>query len=419
MVDVQQECAAVSWNSSVVTPVFAITNARVVLPDRIELGWTVLCRDGCILNAGPAAGVPLPGDALVEDARGSLLAPGFVDLHIHGCGENLVDDGPAALEALSSFLPRYGVTTFLPAVLPRMAGADASFVAELASARPQGARVAGLLLEGPFLCITGALPQEALGAPDLRRVRQLKEAAAPLPAVFAVSPEFPGLRDLLPEMTGGGIPAFITHTRAGVEDTQTAIELGARHATHFYDVFYAPPETDPGVRPTGAVEAILADERASVDFILDGEHVHPVAVKMALRCKGPGRVCLITDANRGAGLPPGKYDFGGRTVEFAHPGAPSRFTADHPELAGGLAGSGLTMDRAVRNAVRLLGVDTAQAIRMASTNPAAVLGLQTETGRIEPGLRADLVLLDDDLTPLKTWVAGNVVYDKAKGLDSM
>ncbi|MEJ5299004.1 MAG: amidohydrolase family protein, partial [Armatimonadota bacterium] len=406
-----------SWNSSVVTPVFAITNARVVLPDRIELGWTVLCRDGRILNAGPAAGVPLPGDALVEDARGALLAPGFVDLHIHGCGEHLVDDGPAALEALSSLLPRYGVTTFLPAVLPRPTGEDALFVAELASARPRGAQVAGLLLEGPFLSITGALPQEALGAPDLRRVRQLKEAAASLPAVFAVSPEFPGLRDLLPEMTGGGIPAFITHTRAGVEDTQTAIELGARHATHFYDVFYAPPETDPGVRPAGAVEAILADERVSVDFIVDGEHVHPVVVKMALRCKGPGRVCLITDANRGAGLPPGRYDFGGRTVEFAHPGAPARFTDEHPELAGGLAGSGLTMDGAVRNAVRLLGVDTAQAIRMASTNPAAVLGLQTETGRIEPGLSADLVLLDDDLTPLKTWVAGKCVYDKAQGLD--
>ncbi len=390
----------------------AITNARVALPDRLEPGWTVLCRDGVIAAAGPAQDVAVPEDAAVHDAAGALLAPGFVDLHIHGSGPYLVDDGPAALEALSALLPAYGVTLFLPAVLPRPEGEDVRFVAELAASRPAGARLAGLLLEGPFLSITGALPPEALGRPDAERVRRLKEAARPLRAVFAVSPEFPGIRDLLPLMTGGEAPAFITHTRAGVDDAQAAIDLGARHATHFYDVFQAPPETDPGVRPAGAVEAILADSRVSVDFILDGEHVHPVVVRMALQCKGPEKVCLVTDANRGAGLPPGRYDFGGRTVEFARPGGPARFAADHPDLPGALAGSGLTMDMAVRNAVRLLGVDVALAIRMASANPAAVLGLAQETGRIAPGLRADLVLLDDGLTPLRTWCGGRCVFDR-------
>ena len=162
-----------------------------------------------------------------------------------------------------------------------------------------------------------------------------------------------------------------------------------------------------GCVPAARSRAILADPRASVDFILDGEHVDPVAVRMALACKGPDRVCLVSDANRGAGLPPGRYRFGRHEVEFAYEGGPARFTAEHPAAPGALAGSGLTLDRAVRNAIELLGVDLPLAIRMASANPAGVLGLSERKGRIEAGLDADLVLLDRDLIPVKTWVGGH------------
>jgi N-acetylglucosamine-6-phosphate deacetylase len=151
----------------------------------------------------------------------------------------------------------------------------------------------------------------------------------------------------------------------------------------------------------------------TVDFILDGEHVDPVAVRMALQCKGPGGVCLVTDANIGAGLPPGVYDGVGGEVEFAYEGAPARMTASSA-MPGCLAGSGLTMDRALRNAVKLAGVDLVQAARMAGTNPAGVIGLESETGSIDRGKRADLVLLDRSLEVEATWVGGDLVYHRGR-----
>ncbi len=210
---------------------------------------------------------------------------------------------------------------------------------------------------------------------------------------------------MIGEMAKGNNPVFMTHTKADAKQTGRAIELGASHATHFYDVFPSPEETDPGVRPCGAVEAILADPAVSVDFILDGEHVDPVAVKMALRSKGADKVCLITDANIGAGLEPGVYMFGKEQVRYSHVGAPARLVKNNA-----LAGSGLTMDQAVRNAVRMLDLDISQAVRMASANPAKVLGLDESKGRIMEGYDADLVLMNSKFRVLQTWIRGNCCY---------
>lgn len=198
----------------------------------------------------------------------------------------------------------------------------------------------------------------------------------------------------------------MTHTAATVEQTAAAIEAGVRHATHFYDVFPVPDESDPGVRPCGAVEAVLADPRVSVDFILDGEHVAPVACRMALACKGTRGVALITDANVGAGLAPGRtYRFADYGVTFAYEGGPARMAADGP-VPGALAGSGLTLDAALRNAVRMLGLDLPKAVALVSSTPARILGLDHRKGHIAEGYDADLVRLDDELRVKQTWIAG-------------
>jgi len=385
-------------------PQLLIRNASVVTLDGVEGGLSVLCDRGRIVRVVADADLAGRSAEQVVDAGGGYLCPGLIDLHIHGVHEFLVDNGPDDLARMCQILPRYAVTAFLPTVCPRPKGQDARCVASLAQVRSSAAQILGLHLEGPFLTMTGALPPEALGKADPDRVRALIAAAAPYPAVFSISPDFERITELIPLMAAGGRPVFMTHTSAGVAQTQAAIEAGARHATHLYDVFKAPEETEPGVRPCGALEAILADPRVSVDFILDGEHVHPVAVRMALACKGPDRVCLITDANIGAGLPPGRYQFGADEVEFAYPGGPARMTANsrHP---GVLAGSGLTLDLAVRNAVRLAGVELHQAVRMASANPAQVLGLEKTKGRVQEGYDADLALLKEDLTVRQTWIA--------------
>ena len=243
-----------------------------------------------------------------------------------------------------------------------------------------------------------------------KRVEEPIDALKPYKAVFGISPEVDGIADIIPFMTQQGYPAFITHTAATVEQTEQAIRAGAVHATHFYDVFPYPGENDPGVRACGTIEAILASPQTSVDFILDGEHVDPVAVKMALACKDREKVCLITDANICAGMPPGKYHALSSDLEVFYDGGPAR-TGKTSRSPGVLAGSSLTMDRAVRNAIRLLAVSLPQAVAMASANQARVLGLNRTKGEIAVGYDADLVLLDDCLRVVDCWIGGRLAYD--------
>lgn len=386
-----------------------IENATIVSPDGLLPGHTILCREGKICEVTAAGGAPRSADEVV-DAAGLYLAPGYIDLHIHGTHHSLIDSGPDDLAELCRVLPRYGVTGYLPTVCPLPKGQDAAFVSSLATVRSEGTRILGFHLEGPFLAHTGALPPEALGASDPSRVEALIAACEPYAAIFSVAPDFKGILDLLPIMRRGDRPIFMTHTGANVKEAQDAIEAGVRHATHFYDVFPIPPETEPGARPCGAVEAVLADPRVTVDFILDGEHVDPVAVRVALACKGTAGVCLITDANVGAGLPPGRYAFAGDTeITFDYQGGPARLTekSRHP---GALAGSGLTMDLAVRNARSMLGLGVHEAVAMASASPAGVLGLGEQKGRIAKGWDADVVLLDEALRVRRTWIGGNSAY---------
>jgi len=389
-----------------------ITNASVVKLDQVARQQTVTLADGRIQSVGPTDAVSARGTDRVVDVGGNYVAPGFIDLHTHGLHGFRLDAGPDSLQAICGLLPRYGVVGFLPTLTPWAKDIDARSVASLAETACAGTQVLGFHLESPFLSVSGGMPPEALSTVGKEQAQALIEAVQPYAAVFSISPEFPQVLDLIQLMTATGAPVFITHTAADVEQTQAAIEAGARHATHFYDAFPVPEEEDPGVRPCGVVEAILADPRVSVDFILDGVHVHPIAVEMALQCKGPDRVCLITDANIVAGLPPGRYSFGNRELESAYEGGPARMTEDS-HCPGGLAGSGLTMDSTVRNAVAMLDIELPQAIRMASANPAQVLGLENQKGQIEAGFDADLVVLNDALEVEQTWIGGDCVYESA------
>ncbi|MCF0172939.1 MAG: amidohydrolase family protein, partial [Bacteroidales bacterium] len=237
------------------------------------------------------------------------------------------------------------------------------------------------------------------------RVESLKNAAKPYKAIFSIAPDVENITDVIPLMAADNTPVFMTHTAANVEQTQKAIALGACHATHFYDVFPCPPVTEPGVRPCGIVEAVLADKNVSVDFILDGVHVDPIAVKMALACK-PGKVCVITDANIGAGLEPGTFKFGNMgEINFAYKGAPARSVKD-----GTLDGSGLTLDQGLRNAIKFLGLDIVAASKLLSHNPACVLRKGDVKGLLAAGYDADFAVLDDNLEVQQTWIGGECYY---------
>jgi len=205
---------------------------------------------------------------------------------------------------------------------------------------------------------------------------------------------------------------FITHTRASVEQTEAAIDAGARHATHFYDVFHVPEETDPGVRPVGAVETILADPRCTADFVCDGVHVHPMAIKCTLAAKGYEGAILITDSNIGAGLPEGIYRTPlGYEVKVV-PGNGARILDPTHPFNGALAGSSLTMDVGMANLMSWLDMPAEQIWAMGTSNPARILDLP-DKGVMRPGADADLVLWDQSdgqLRARQTWLAGRCVH---------
>ncbi len=381
-----------------------IKNVRLLFPGERVAPGSLLIDDSKIVALN--LDTP-PPDVLTIDGFGRLLTPGLIDVHTHGIrkvGYNY-DTAAEDFAEAGRALAEYGTTCIFPTFIPRKDPNLIDHFRQLPKALPErGACMPGFHLEGPFVALAGAACATMAG--DLRLLDDLLEACANRVAIMSISPDQQNILPVIRRLRERGILPFITHTRASVEQTQAAIAAEATHATHFYDVFPIPEETDPGVRPVGAVETILADPRASVDFICDGVHVHPMAIRAAVRAKGWRGVTLITDSTIGAGLPPGEYDspWGYRVRTSLADGI------RHSTLRF-LAGSALTMNVGIRNLLNWLDLPAEQVWAMGTLNPADLLGLTTK-GRLQPGADADLVLWNEDLTPEKTWVGGNCIYER-------
>jgi len=382
-----------------------IINAKIVFPgDRIE-STNIRFANGAVAAVGPD--VLQPGDTVV-DGKGRLLTPGLVDLHVHGIAHYNFDAGPDDLLAAARCFPEFGVTTILPTVVPRRGKHMLDRLSAIAAAldRTEGADMPGLHVEGPFTALPGAGCDVVPG--DLGLLEELLSACARKVRAMSLSPDTPGILPVIERLCEYGIAPFVTHTRASVRESQAAIAAGARHATHFYDVFPMPPERDPGVRPAGAVEAYLADPRATVDFIADGCHVDPVAIQMAVRAKTCAGVAVISDANIGAGLPPGIHDTPWGYPVRVEPGNGARIAKpDHP-FFGALAGSALTLNTAMVNVLKWIDAKPEEVWSMGTATPARIAGLPRK-GTLNVGQDADAVLWNADLTPAITWVRGKPV----------
>jgi N-acetylglucosamine-6-phosphate deacetylase len=389
-----------------------LANVRAIEPGIGVIADWIRIRKGNIVDLGPSDSAR-HDDAEWIDGGGRLLTPGLIDVHTHAIEQWRYEAGSEQLIKASRHLAKYGTTCVLPTLGRILTASRLGEIEELAAAlsAAEGAIMPGFHLEGPFLALPGA------GAPtvpgDLGFLDELLAAAGKVVAM-SISPETPNILPVIERLRERGIVPFITHTRATLAQAEAAIDAGARHATHFYDVFPLPEETEPGVRLAGVVEAILADPRCSVDFIADGVHASRTAIEATLAAKGWQRVSLITDSIVGAGLPPGIYTYSssaGGTVRIA-PGDAARLYQPGSPLDGALAGSALTMDRGIGNLLAWLGLPEKNTWAMGTRNPARLLGLNGK-GTISLGADADLVLWDetaDGLRAARTWVGGHCVY---------
>jgi N-acetylglucosamine-6-phosphate deacetylase len=374
-----------------------ITNARVLAKGKIVRGADVSVEDGRIR----AVGANLSGGEVI-DARGALLAPGFVDLHIHGCAGDDAMDGGDAVARMAEWLPRTGVTAFLPTTMCDSLEKTRRALEGVrrAQAAPKGATVLGAHLEGPFLNTArkGAQPERYVMAPTLDAYARIAEGYEALPRILTIAPEVDGAIELI-RLLQDNLVLSAGHTDATCEQVLEAADAGLTQTTHLFNAM-----SPFSHRAPGAVGAALSDPRIRVQLIADLVHLHPVALKVAWAAKGAARCLLITDAMAATGMPDGDYRLGANIVQVR--GGVARLEG------GALAGSTLTMDRAVHNMVRVVGVPEVEALRMASEYPCDAIG-ERERGRIELGMVADLVLLDCDYTPSLTIARGEVVYRAA------
>ncbi len=379
-------------------PRYALTGCRIFTGDRFLDDHAVLI-DGPHIAALLALG-DVPADVPRQMLAGGLLAPGFIDVQVNGGGGVLFNDTPDApsLAQLAQAHARYGTTALLPTFITD--GADRMQTALTAVAEAQALGTPGILgihLEGPFLS------PARKGAHEAKHIRPLTEADA---AALIACPLRPLLLTLAPEMvspalihrlTAGGITVSLGHTEASYAVAMAAADAGARGVTHLFNAM-----SPLSHRAPGTVGAALDHGGLWGGIIADGHHVHPAALRVALRAKrGSARLFLVTDAMPTAGDSGDNFLLNGRRV-MRRDGA---LTLED----GTLAGSDLTMDAALRFTVAQLGVGLDEALRMASLYPALFLGLDGSHGRIAPGYRADLVLLEADLSVRGVWIGGVVV----------
>jgi N-acetylglucosamine-6-phosphate deacetylase len=373
----------------------ALINGRVLSGEHIVSGQTVLLAAGRIEALVPAAD-PRCHDATRIDLQGQLLVPGFIDVQVNGGGGVLFNDDPSleSIRAIGAAHRRYGTTGFLPTLISEDLGTIARAIAAAQSALDAKLpAVLGIHIEGPFLNWTRR------GVHDPKHLRLLDDEAAALlrslrggRTVLTLAPEMTSTQ-MISRLAADGILVSAGHSDANYAETCTAIAHGVRGFTHLFNAMSPLAPRDPGI-----IAAALLDPNTWCGIIVDGHHVDPVILKLALRCKRHERFMLVTDAMPPVGSPEPTFVLQGRTIHVAD----GVCRDEH----GTLAGTALDMATAVRNAVHLLDLDLAEAARMASEYPAEFLGLGHELGRIAPGYRANLTLLDDDLKVRRTWIEG-------------
>jgi N-acetylglucosamine-6-phosphate deacetylase len=400
----RQLCPAAARESPLIT---AITASELLTPTARISSPVVLLEDGIISKLGPRAAVELPDNAVLHDFPDAVLAPGFIDIHIHGsAGYDVMQGEQGGLEKMSTFLAQRGVTSFLATTVTAestvLLGAVERLAEQIHKWPSDGAMATpfGIHMEGPWISKVrcGVHPTSAIVNPSVEAFDRYYRAANGCLRLITIAPELPGAIEVIREAVKRGVRVSIGHTDGELRDADAAIEAGATHATHTFNAMRPLNHRSPGV-----LGKVLDSDAMSAEIIADGVHVDPVVIDLFLRCKGAERSVLVTDAISAAGMPDGKYKLG--TFEVS-------VTGSRCELNGRLAGSVLTLDRAVRNVMEFSGLSLGQSVRLATANPAQVLG-ESARGTLRPGVRADIAVLSPTGEVVECFAAGIATVGKS------
>jgi len=379
----------------------ALTAARLFTPLELIEQPLVLVDDGVIVEVASRTARSVSPGCRVVDFGDGILAPGFIDIHIHGgAGHDVMESDPEALPAVERLLAGHGVSSYFPTTVTAPVDKTLAALERLADAieatAPGGrrARPLGIHLEGPFLSHArrGVHPAEYLLPPTLPMFDRFWQAARGHVRVMTVAPELEGAAEVIAEATRRGVCVSLGHSDARQDAARGGIASGARHATHTFNAMRPLGHRDPGI-----LGEVLTNPHLTADIIADGIHVDPVVVNLFLRAKGPEAVVLITDGLAATGMPDGRYRLGFFEVDVKD----GRCMAN-----GTLAGSVLTMDRAVRNVMAFGPWDLQGAVRPATLNPARITGFGGKKGSLAAGAEADIVVLSSTGEVRKTIIRG-------------
>jgi len=382
--------------------ILLIHAARALTPMTEINDAGILIREDTIEAVGPRSGMTLPAGAQEIRATDKTAIPGFIDVHIHGAGGHDVMEGSsAALQAITRKISEFGTTSLIATTVTastdetlRAVEGIAGYIAQQREAEDMRAEVLGIHFEGPFISKArrGVHPSEWIQLPSVETFSRFLKAAAGNARILTIAPEVLGAAPCIDAAREAGLVVSIGHTDATYEQARAAIARGARSATHVYNAMRPFSHRDPGV-----IGAVLTSSEINAELIADGVHVEEAAMKLLLLAKGAAHVTLVSDGLSATGMPDGKYTLGGFEVTVS--GGVCR------NAEGTLAGSTLTLDRALRNIVAL-GTSLPDAVRMLTLNPASLLGIDFKKGSLRVGADADILLLDEGLHLAGVWARG-------------
>jgi len=400
-------------------------NAKVITPIRIINNGILIVNGSKISYVGYENEIKIPRNARVIDVEGRYVSPGFIDIHLHGGGgADTMDATEEAIEKISVAHAKGGSTSIVPTTITAPIEDIIRAIENIEIVRKKnlpGANVLGVHVEGPYFSPEqrGAQNPKFLKEPEPEEYLGLLDRYDCIIRVSA-APEIRGGLELGQELRKRGILASIAHTNATYQDILRAIEAGYTHVTHMYSGMSGMKRIN-AYRVSGVIESTLLLDELTTEIIADGHHLPPSLIKLILKAKGLDKVSIITDAMSAAGLGPGKYFLGGLDVvveddvagEFEVPEEEGNYVAKLL-TRDAFAGSVATMDKCVKNMVKLVGLSIQDAVKMATINPAKLIGVEDKKGSLVKGKDADIVIFDENINIIMTIVGGKIVYKKGK-----